>query len=64
MVYDYANKEIRFYYPTVRYLGKEKIGPPKVYTFLEDDEEYKEIRINTTIDNFLPEVRPEEINNI
>ena len=52
MVYDYVNKEIGFYYPTVRYLGKEKIGPPKVYTFFEDDKEYKEIRININVDNF------------
>ena len=62
MVYDYANKEIGFYYPTVRYLGNEKIGPPKVYTFLEDDEEYNEKILNNS-ENFLPDAKPEEISN-
>ena len=62
MVYDYANKQIGFYHPNVRYLGNEKIGPPKVYTFLEDDDEYKEKRINIS-ESFLPEINPEENKN-
>ena len=62
MVYDYANKQIGFYHPNVRYLGNEKIGPPKVYTFLEDDEEYREKTVNKS-QNFLPDINPEDGNN-
>jgi len=62
MVYDYANKEIGFYHPSVRYLGNEKIGPPKVYTFLGDDNEFMEKKVNET-ENFLPVAKPEEQNN-
>ena len=60
MVYDYANKQIGFYHKSVRYLGNEKVGPPKVYNFLRDDDEYKTKRVNKT-ENFLPEAKPEEI---
>ena len=60
MVYDYANKQIGFYHKSVRYLGNEKVLPPKVYTFLNDDKEYQEKRIDEPT-NYLPEVKPEEI---
>ena len=60
MVYDYANKQIGFYHKSVRYLGNEKILPPKVYTFLNDDKEYQEKRISKPTSS-LPDVKPEEI---
>ena len=39
MVYDYANKQIGFYGKNIKYIGKEKILPPKVFDFLFDDED-------------------------
>ena len=63
MVYDYANKQIGFYHQSVRYLGNEKILPPKVYTFLNDDKEYETKRINEH-SNSIPDVKPEEITKI
>ena len=59
MVYDYANKQIGFYHKNVRYLGKDKVLPPKVYDFLNDDKEFEEKTVNTP-SNFLPETAPEE----
>ena len=62
MVYDYANKQIGFYHKSVRYIGNEKIGPPKVYHFLKDDDEYKTKRINKS-ETLLPDALPDEVNN-
>ena len=62
MVYDYANKQIGFYHKSVRYIGNEKIGPPKVYHFLKDDDEYKTKRINKS-ETLLPDATPDEVNN-
>ena len=59
MVYDYANKQIGFYHKSVRYIGKDKVLPPKVYDFLNDDKEYEEKRVEEPT-NFLPESTPEE----
>ena len=63
MVYDYANKQIGFYHPSVRYLGNEKILPPKVYTFLKDDKEYEAKRINKP-NSSLPDPKSDEITKI
>ena len=59
MVYDYANKQIGFYHKNVKYIGKEKIVPPKVYDFLYDDNEFKEKNIKNPT-TFLPESHPDE----
>ena len=45
MVYDYANKQIGFYHESVKYKGKQKVAPPKIYQFLEDEEEYQPYKI-------------------
>ena len=60
MVYDYANKQIGFYHDSVKYKGKLKVTPPKIYEFLEDEEEYKvkEIRDGHLI---LNGANPEEV---
>ena len=60
MVYDYANKEIGFYHSSVKYKGKLKVTPPKIYEFLEDVDEFqpKEIRDGKLIQ---PKANPEEI---
>ena len=60
MVYDYANKQIGFYHKNVRYLGKDKVLPPKVFDFLNDDKEYEEKKVSEPT-NFLPETTPEEV---
>ena len=62
MVYDYANKQIGFYHKSVRYIGNEKIGPPKVYHFLKDDDEYKTKRVNKS-ETLLPDATPDEVKN-
>ena len=59
MVYDYANKQIGFYHKNVRYIGKDKVLPPKVYDFLNDDKEFEEKKVDTP-SSFLPETSPEE----
>ena len=41
MVYDYANKQIGFYHSSVKYKGKLKVEPPKIYEFLEEENEYQ-----------------------
>ena len=60
MVYDYANKQIGFYHKSVTYLGKDKVKPPKVYDFLNDDKEFEEQKVDTP-SSFLPETSPEEV---
>ena len=60
MVYDYANKQIGFYHERVRYKGKQKVSPPKIYQFLEDEEEYQPYKIKDGY-NILPETKPEEV---
>ena len=59
MVYDYANKQIGFYNENVRYVGNEKVYPPKVYDFLNDDKEFEEKKVETPT-SLLPETSPEE----
>ena len=59
MVYDYANKQIGFYHKNVKYIGKEKIVPPKVYDFLYDDNDYKEKSVKNP-NTFLPDSQPDE----
>ena len=60
MVYDYANKQIGFYHESVRYKGKQKVTPPKIFEFLEDEEEFqpKTVRDGHQI---IPEAKPEEV---
>ena len=60
MVYDYANKQIGFYHNSVRYKGKLKVTPPKIYEFLEDEDEYQP---KTVRDGHLvqPRTNPEEV---
>ena len=60
MVYDYANKQIGFYHDTVKYTGNLKVEPPKIFEFLEDEEEYqpKTVRVGPQI---FPEAKPEEV---
>ena len=60
MVYDYANKQIGFYHKNVRYIGSEKVLPPKVYTFLNDDKEFEEKRVGNP-NSLIPDAQPEEI---
>ena len=60
MVYDYANKQIGFYHESVRYKGKQKVTPPRIYQFLEDEEEYQPYKIKDG-SMALPETKPEEI---
>ena len=63
IVYDYANKQIGFYHPDVKYIGNEKVEPPKVYQFLDDDKEFGEKKVNKKDDqNLIPTVNPEEVN--
>ena len=59
MVYDYANKQIGFYHKNVKYIGKEKILPPKVYDFLYDDNDFKEKNVKNP-NTFLPDSQPDE----
>ena len=60
MVYDYANKQIGFYHKTVNYKGKLKVTPPKIYQFLEEEDEFqpKTIKDRSTV---LPKTNPEEV---
>jgi hypothetical protein len=60
MVYDYANKQIGFYHESVRYKGKQKVTPPKIYQFLEDEEEYQPYKVRDG-HMVLPETKPEEV---
>ena len=59
MVYDYANKQIGFYHKSVIYLGNDKVLPPKVFDFLNDDKEFEEKKVETPT-SLLPETIPEE----
>ena len=59
MVYDYANKQIGFYHKNVKYLGSEKVLPPKVFDFLNDDKEFEEIKVQQPT-NLLPDTKPVE----
>ena len=61
MVYDYANKEIGFYSNNgaVKYTGKGEPKPPKVYLFLDDEEEFEPKKINEK-KKLLPVKKPEE----
>ena len=59
MVYDYANKQIGFYGKNIKYIGKEKILPPKVFDFLFDDEDYKEKNVKNP-NTFIPKAEPDE----
>ena len=61
MVYDYANKQIGFYHETVRYKGKLKVEPPKIFEFLEDEEEYQPKKIKDEHQQIFPEAKPEEV---
>ena len=60
MVYDYANKQIGFYHSSVKYKGKLKVTPPKIYEFLEDADEFqpKTVKDGNLIQ---PGTNPEEI---
>ena len=60
MVYDYANKQIGFYHSSVKYKGKLKVTPPKIYEFLEEEDEYqpRTIRDGHLIE---PGTNPEEV---
>ena len=60
MVYDYANKQIGFYHESVKYKGKQKVTPPKIYEFMEDEKEYQPniIRDGHMI---IPDAQPEEV---
>ena len=60
MVYDYANKQIGFYHEAVKYKGNLKVEPPKIFEFLEDEEEYqpKTVEVGSPI---FPEAEPEEV---
>ena len=60
MVYDYANKQIGFYHSSVKYKGKLKVTPPKIYEFLEEEDEFqpRTIRDGHLIE---PETNPEEV---
>ena len=60
MVYDYANKQIGFYHKNVKYLGNEKVLPPKVFDFLNDDKEFEETKAEGST-SLLPETKPEEV---
>ncbi len=60
MVYDYANKQIGFYHKNVRYIGKGKVLPPKVFDFLNDDKEFEETKAKGST-SLLPETKPEEV---
>ena len=59
---DYANKQIGFYHKTVNYKGKLKVTPPKIYQFLEEEDEFqpKTIKDRSTV---LPKTNPEEVLN-
>ena len=60
MVYDYANKQIGFYHSSVKYKGKLKVTPPKIYEFLEDADEFQPKTINDG--NLIqPGTNPEEV---
>ena len=60
MVYDYANKQIGFYNSNVRYIGNERVMPPKVYDFLNDDKEFEEKKVQQP-QSLLPETVPEDV---
>jgi len=60
MVYDYANKQIGFYHDSVKYKGKQKVTPPKIYEFMEDEKEYQPYIIRDG-HMILPEAEPEEV---
>ena len=62
MVYDYANKQIGFYHDTVKYKGKQKVQPPKIFEFLEDEVEFqpKKTMIGPQIFPDTPYIQPEE----
>ena len=60
MVYDYANKQIGFYHTSVKYVGKDKVLPPKVFDFLNDDKEFEEKKVEQPT-SLLPETSPEEL---
>ena len=60
MVYDYANKQIWFYHENVRYKGKQKVTPPKIFEFLEDEEEFQPKTVKDG-HQIMPETKPEEV---
>ena len=60
MVYDYANKQIGFYHNTVIYKGNQKVEPPKIFEFLEDEEEFQPKTIKEG-HQIIPETKPEEV---
>lgn len=60
MVYDYANKQIGFYHESVKYKGKQKVTPPKIFEFLEDEEDFQPITLRDG-HQILPETKPEEV---
>ena len=61
MVYDYANKQIGFYHESVRYRGNQKVVPPKIYEFLEDEEEFQPKTVKEEEHQLYPEAKPEEV---
>ena len=60
MVYDYANKQIGFYHSSVKYKGKLKVTPPKIYEFLEDEDGFQPKEIRDGYMNQPPTI-PEEV---
>ena len=61
MVYDYANKQIGFYHESVTYKGSLKVEPPKIFEFLEDEEEFQPKTIKDEHQAVFPEAKPEEV---
>ena len=60
MVYDYANRQIGFYHESVKYKGNQKVTPPKIFEFLEDEDEYQPKTVRDGHQLF-PEGKPEEV---
>jgi hypothetical protein len=60
MVYDYANRQIGFYHESVKYKGNQRVTPPKIFEFLEDEDEYQPKTIGDG-QEIIPEKKPEEV---
>ena len=60
MVYDYANRQIGFYHESVKYKGNQRVTPPKIFEFLEDEDEYQPKTVGEG-QEIIPEKKPEEV---
>ena len=60
IVYDQANNQIGFYHESVKYKGNQKVTPPKIFEFLEDEEEYQP-KIVENQHEIIPDGVPEEV---